>query len=242
MSNTIVNKKQHLGEAGFTLIEMMIALVLGLFVTAVIITVFSTNVRSSTENIKMIRLNQELRGAMTMMVDELKRHGYSSNSTNPDFMKEFNVSFTTTSTCIRYSYDEINRPSPAVDGVRDDDERFGFKLEGNEVKWVRSGGAVGALGTPNCGTGWQAITDPNLASITTLNFDITGSTNSESFPCTVTGTCTGSEALTTSNGVSVYDVTITLTGTTDLPHSSPANDPRRTLIEMVRIRNEAPKN
>jgi len=225
------NKKQPLGEAGFTLIEMMIALVLGLFVTAVIITVFSTNVRSSTENIKMIRLNQELRGVMTMMVDELKRHGYSSDSTNADFMEGFNVS----STCIRYSYDEINRPSPAVDGAQDSDERFGFKLENNEVKWVKSGGNVGVFGTPSCGgSGWLSVTDPNIASITTLNFDIIGSANSEG--------AVGDAAFSTTNGVSVYDVTITLTGTTDLPHSSDASDPRRTLIETVRIRNEAPKN
>jgi len=210
----------------------MIAMVLGLFVTAVIITVFSTNVRSSTESIKMIRLNQELRGAMTMMVDELKRHGYSSESTNSDFMDDFNAS----SSCVRYSYDETNRsPSGSeVDGARDDDERFGFKLENSTIEWTRSGGAIGStLGSPNCDNGsWTAITDPNLANITTLNFDFSGSAN-------INGT-TGLDTLSATTDTSVYEITITLTGTTDLPHSS--TDPRRTISETVRIRNEAPKN
>ncbi|MDX2424891.1 MAG: prepilin-type N-terminal cleavage/methylation domain-containing protein [Cycloclasticus sp.] len=217
----MLNKKQ----AGLTLIEMMIAMVLGLFVTAVIITVFSTNVRSSTENIKMIRLNQELRGVMTLMSDELKRSGYSSDPSVGDFIEDFNVS----PTCIRYSYDENG------DAIRDPDERFGFKLENNTVKWTASGGDPNTPPTaPDCGNGtWTDITDPNLASITTLNFDLGGSVN--------TNGLTSLDALTATTGVSVYNVTVTLTGTTDLPHSSDANDPRRTMTETVRIRNEAPK-
>jgi len=222
-------------QAGLTLIEMMIAMVLGLFVIAVIITVFSTNVRSSTESIKMIRLNQELRGVMTMMVDELKRHGYSSSfPTTSTFMNDLNID----STCIRYSYDEINRdPSGSeVDGAQDTDERFGFKLENNIVMWTRSGGDVGATkGIPDCDNGaWEPLTIVNIASITALDFNYTGSTNSQDI--------SGEPALTTSSGTSAYEVTITLTGTTDLPHSSPANDPSRTIIETIRLRNDHPKD
>jgi len=224
----MINQKQ----TGLTLIEMMIAMVLGLFVTAVIITVFSTNVRSSTENIKMIRLNQELRGVMTMMVDELKRAGYSADPSNSDFMDDFNVS----TTCLRYSYDENG------DAIRNSNERFGFKLENNTVKWTASGGDPNTPPTaPDCGTGsWTDITDPNLAFITTLDpddsyFDITGSVNTDSIS-------TGLSAITATSGVSIYEVAITITGSTDLPHSSNANDPHRTIVETVRIRNDVPKD
>jgi type II secretory pathway component PulJ len=210
-------------QTGLTLIEMMIALVLGLFIVGVIITVFSTNVRSSTENIKMIRLNQELRGVMTMMVDELKRAGYSNEPTVTAFMDELNF----TTTCARYSYDEDDSASPG-DTAPDTDERFGFRLNSNTIEWARN-----ATGTGCTGGDWTEITDTDLASITTLDFDIAGSVNT-------LGT-TGSDTFTTTSGVSVYEVTITLTGTTDLPHSADANDPRRTMTETVRIRNEAPK-
>ena len=209
------NKKQ----AGLTLIEMMIAMVLGLFVVGVIITVFSTNVRSSTENIKMIRLNQELRGVMTLMSDELKRAGYSADPDEDDFMEDLNF----TSTCARYSYDDNS------DNTQDANERFAFRLTGNIVEWSRN---VTSADCSSAGT-WDDLTDPNLASITTLDFDLTGSAN--------TNGETGLTALTTTTGVSVYEVTITLTGTTDLPHSSDANDPRRTVTETIRMRNEDPK-
>jgi len=202
---------------------MLIAMVLGLFVTAVIITVFSTNVRSNNENMKMIRLNQELRAAMTLISDELKRNGYSASAVIPTFMQQTNF----TSTCANYSYD-INSNSSY-----DTSEHFGFRLDetDNEIDW----GTGLTLDTPGCATGtWQAITDNNIATITTLNFDISGSAN--------TNGVSGITALTTTSGVSVYDVTITLTGTTDLPHSSDANDPRRTITETIRVRNEDPKD
>lgn len=227
-------------QTGLTLIEMMIAMVLGLFVTAVIITVFSTNVRSSTENIKMIRLNQELRGVMTFMSNELKRAGYSGRATVDDFMDDFNAPDPATAprSCIRYAYDEDADAGVVADagGTNPENrERFGFTLHENTVKWINSGGAIGAMGNPTCDTDlpWEDLTDPNIAFITTLDFNITDSVN--------TLGDTGSDTFTATGGVNIYEVTITLTGTTDLPHSSDANDPRRTMIETIRIRNEAPK-
>jgi len=211
----MINQKQ----TGLTLVEMMIAMVLGLFVTAVIITVFSTNVRSSTENIKMIRLNQELRGAMTLISDEFKKAGYSASASVTTFMDRTNFP---TSTCAGYSYD-VNG-----DGVPAQSEHYGFRLIDDEVEW---GSSLDETDT-DCSTGsWQAITDSNIASITTLNFDITGSVN--------TLGDTAEDAFSAPSGVSIYEVKVTLTGTTNLPHST--NDPRRTMTENIRIRNEAPK-
>jgi prepilin-type N-terminal cleavage/methylation domain-containing protein len=207
-------------QKGLTLIEMMIAMVLGIFVSSVIITVFSTNVRSNVQNMKMIRLNQELRGAMTFMVDELKKAGYSADPTNPAFMASLDVS----TSCILYSYDLNNN------GSRDADERFGFGLDtgSNQIRW--SDNAAKA----DCPTFGGSITDANMAEITTLDFSFDGSANNNG--------AEGITALTTSFGVSVYDLTITLTGTIDLPHDSTSNDPRRTITETIRLRNDDPKN
>ena len=208
-------------QKGLTLVEMMIAMVLGLFVTAVIITVFSTNVRSSTENIKMIRLNQELRGAMTFMVDEIKRAGYSADPGNAIFMSTLSTRWVNSS-CFLYSYDNDS------DGAQGTDEHFGFQLDtvAKQIKWASDADNGCAFG--------ESITDANMAEITALKFDLSGSVN-------INGV-TSLDAFTTTTGVSVYDVTITLTGTTDLPHSSVANDPRRTVTETIRIRNDAPKD
>jgi len=210
-------------QSGVTLIEMMIAMVLGLFVTGAIISVFLTSVKTNTENLKMIRLNQELRGVMTFMVDELKRAGYSADPDNNSFINAFDAS---TASCILYSYDEnndgiLNTAAPAPI------EKFGFRLVENEIKWTRNTAADG------CDFTGQSITDTNMAKITTLTFDVTGSANTE-------GT-TGSDTFSATTGVSIYEVAITLTGTTDLAFNSDANDPSRTIEETIRIRNEAPK-
>jgi len=218
-------------QKGLTLIEMMIAMVLGLFVTAVIISVFSTNVRTNVENIKMIRLNQELRGTMTFMVDELKRSGYSAFPVTATFMSDLN--FTPTSepaACARYSYDEDASGSQSSSS-----ERFGFKLVNNEIKWSRNAGDIGPLGDADCSNGaWESITSDGVSTITALDFDLAGSVNSDSL--------IGDAALTTASGTSVYEITITITGSTDLPHSSNANDPSRTITETIRIRNDHPKD
>ncbi|ORU92259.1 MAG: type IV pilin [Cycloclasticus sp. symbiont of Bathymodiolus heckerae] len=208
--------KNNYKQKGLTLIELMIAMILGIFVTAVIITVFSTTVRSNVENMKMIRLNQELRGAMSFMVDELKRAGYSADPNNDSFMSAFNAS---TASCILYSYDDD-------DGARKttgtNQEEFGFRLDSNQIRWARDT-------ADSCTFTGESITDANMAEITVLTFDISGSVNNQGV--------SGFAAVPPVSGVSVYDITITLTGTTDLPHSPDAS---RTITETIRVRNDAP--
>lgn len=198
-------------QKGLTLIELMIAMTLGIFVTGVIVTVFTTIVRSNVENMKMIRLNQELRGAMTFMVDEIKRTGYSADPAESAFMTAF---YPVNSSCILYSYDNDG------DGLRDSDEHFGFRLDTSvdQIKWASNA-------TDSCSFG-EPITDVNMAEITMLYFDLTGSINDH-----------GSADIPPTSGVSVYDVTITLSGTIDLPHGP---NPTRTLTETIRVRNDAP--
>jgi len=208
-------------QCGLTLVEMLIALVLGLFVTAVIITVFSTNVRSSNENIRMIRLNQELRATMSLMTDELKRAGYSADPNNSDFMSEIDIS--DDRECIKFAYD-LNSNSSL-----DNSEKIGYLLTTDTVKRKTN------ISDCTDSTGWVSVTTVDISRITTLEFNIDNSIN------TVVGV-SSKAAWTTITGLSVYDVTITLTGTTDLPHSSDANDPRRTITETIRIRNEDPKD
>jgi len=210
----------HDNQKGLTLIEMMIAMVLGLFVTAIILTVFSSTVRSNVENMKMIRLNQELRGAMTFMADELKRAGYSADTSNTNFMSSLSTKWVNSS-CFLYSYDNNS------DGTQDSNEHFGFRLDSSiyQIKWASDADSGCTFG--------ESITDSNMAKITRLYFDISGSVNTDG-PTT--------NAFTETDGVSVYDVTITLTGSTDLPHSSTPNDPIRTIKETIRIRNDAPKD
>lgn len=133
-------------QKGITLIELMIALILALLVTAAILTIFISNVKSSAENVQMMQLNQELRAAMNFMSDELKRHGYSSDSTS-SAMNTLQPAPNTTSNCVRYGY----TASGAVQTIR------GFWLDAGSLQWCSDNNAACGGG---CGAGWQPITSP----------------------------------------------------------------------------------
>jgi len=167
-------------QRGVTLIEMMIAMVLGLFVTGAIITVFVSNVISTTDNVRMIQLNQELRASLAFISDEMKRAGYSSDSdsTYMDTLAAFDDDGDGLNDCFIYAYDS-NSSGGAVTAA----ETFGFRLENNELFW-------GNNATNACNFG-DELTDSAIASITaftlTFNAVTAGAVNVNQLDVTITG-------------------------------------------------------
>jgi len=149
-------------QQGLTLIEMMIAMIIGIILSGAIITIFISNLKSATDTIRMTRLNQELRGVMTLISDEIKRAGYSSDSTVTAFNDDFN--YDVGSTCLRYSYDEDGN------GTQEADERFGFQLNNSAIRWTNR-----VTSNTCAGTGWQSITDTAIATITAFTVDLPAS-------------------------------------------------------------------
>lgn len=60
-------------QSGFGLVELMIGLAVGLIVVAAAMSLLSTSMARSNDNIKMTRLDQELRQVMSMLSRDLKR-------------------------------------------------------------------------------------------------------------------------------------------------------------------------
>jgi type II secretory pathway component PulJ len=60
-------------QAGFGLVELMIGILVGMIVVAAATSMLSTTMASSNDNIKMTRLDQEMRQVMTMLSRDLKR-------------------------------------------------------------------------------------------------------------------------------------------------------------------------
>jgi Tfp pilus assembly protein PilW len=122
----------HHKQLGLTLVEIMIAMVLGILLMGAVITIFTTTVKSSVENIRMVHLNQELRMLMGLISDELKRAGYSGDPNNHDFRNALN--WDPGSNCLRYAYD-VNG-----DGTLDpNDESFAFQYlpDAAIIRWGR---------------------------------------------------------------------------------------------------------
>lgn len=67
---------------GFSLIELMIALVVGLVVSGAVLAFTLASMKSNSEYILSTRLTQELRNSMDLVTRDLRRAGYDENALN----------------------------------------------------------------------------------------------------------------------------------------------------------------
>ena len=69
-------------QPGFSLIELMIAIALGLVIITGVVYLTSGTIRTNIETLRTTRLEQELRGVLLMLNRDLKRAGHYANSGN----------------------------------------------------------------------------------------------------------------------------------------------------------------
>lgn len=125
-------------QMGFTLIEIMIALLLGLIVIGATISVYIASVKGSADVIKSARLNYDLDSALSLMANDIRRAGYwggavagSNPADNPFMQANTNLRISDPPNCIEYTYDS---ESPIGNGNVNDTEYYGFKLNGTSLQ------------------------------------------------------------------------------------------------------------
>jgi len=169
-------KKQN----GYTLIELMIAIALGLIVVGATIAIYISAVGSSSSTIKSARLNHDLEAVMALMISDIKRSGYWGGAVvgvdsrnNPFTAAATNINIPI-STCILYSYDADG------DGAVDDNEHYGFRLIDNTLKMRKTGATTNSA---DCSDGaWDEFIDGNQLTITALNFSLAPVAAATPFP------------------------------------------------------------
>ncbi|UHQ19611.1 prepilin-type N-terminal cleavage/methylation domain-containing protein [Lysobacter sp. KIS68-7] len=133
---------------GFSLVEMMVALVLGLLVVAAVLAFIFSLIRANSETVLSMRLNQEMRATMSLIAADIRRArslsdpiaavGQGGVVTNP--YSNIDVS---TANCMRYSYSESTGGATNYRALR---------LDNGKVVLVRAATAAGAActsaGTP----------------------------------------------------------------------------------------------
>jgi prepilin-type N-terminal cleavage/methylation domain-containing protein len=67
-------------QRGFSLIELMVALVVGLIVSGALLAFTISSVRANAEYVSAARLTQELRSVGQLIDSELRRAGYDEDS------------------------------------------------------------------------------------------------------------------------------------------------------------------
>jgi prepilin-type N-terminal cleavage/methylation domain-containing protein len=217
---------------GFTLIELMVSLVLGMVVIGGVMGVFISTYQANAQNIKAIRLNEEMRAVMSMITRDVRRagaRGFAWNSstvnwyaTNPlSTAVAWAVSNTPAgnNSCLRFAYAVSASASNYV----------GYRLVTDNGKPVIKMYASSSASNWKCdGNNWQPVTDPEIAWIQSLVF-----------------TATTEPGVT---GVAVRTVTVNLRAATHTRSTDPSTQTAncndidvvcRQLVEKIRVRNDA---
>lgn len=161
-------------QRGLSLMETMIAMAVGLVVTAAMIAMMANTLGSGTRTIEMSRLQQEMRAAMQLVTRDVRRSAYTaeailcfgnidcgSDGTFPNGLAG-DLVLSSNNDCVIFEMDRDH------DGDPTDDAPGGFRLE-------TSNDGVGVIqmwtgtGDPGCGSdnsGWVSVTDPEFVDVT----------------------------------------------------------------------------
>lgn len=211
-------------ENGFTFIELLIALVVNIILLSALLAVFANNLGHYTKVINIDTLTQQLQIAMNLMENDIRRAGYWSNASNdintgqnnnPFMATGVDVQINGTNNCILFAYDYNSDGSlPNVSSAYDD-ERYGFRLNGQTLQTRPPGAAFDCNAGSNA---WESITNNGLIQITALTFTLSSVT------------VPPGQA---SNTMNLRTVTISITG--QLTTNTAVT---KTLTQQVRIRND----
>ncbi len=65
---------------GFSLIELMVAMVVGLFVAAIVATMYVSIIRANSTTVQLSRLNIDMQAALDIIARDIQRTGYASGA------------------------------------------------------------------------------------------------------------------------------------------------------------------
>lgn len=207
---------------GFTLVELMIALVVSAILFTAMTAVFTANMKQYQKTMNIDRLNQQLESVLSLMSQDIRRAGYWSNASgdigtntnnNPFVAAATDISVNAAKNCILFTYDHNKSGAlPAINSGTDDD-RYGYQLSGGAIQIRPVSGSFSCAAT-----NWENMTDTNVVNITALVFTLNTST-------VTTGPGT--------QGITIRDVTISITG--QLANDATVSN---TLTQNVRILND----
>lgn len=153
----LINAKQ----AGFSLIELMISMAVGIMLTSGAIGIFTGSMKNNYEFVSRAKLDQDLQGVLNLIAKETRRAGYDANIPIGS-SSDFGIDANSTSTCLLYSYDSN---TSGTLGQVDSAEQYGIRFNSSTNKIL-----FGSKVTACSGTGWSAINDANTVQITSLSF------------------------------------------------------------------------
>ena len=118
-------------QQGLSIIEVLVGLAISIIIAVAILGIFTNTLVSSQRVLEKGKLDLELQAIMDIIVSDVQRSGYwlnaTTSKTNPFMSDTDDITVNAGSDCVTYTYD-LN-----ADGTVQDNERFGFRKNGNNV-------------------------------------------------------------------------------------------------------------
>ena len=164
-------------QAGFSLMEAVVAMSISLVVTASMVAMMANSLGSTSRIVNMTKLSDDLRSTMQMLTRDVRRASYNANAMfcygNENCFSDGSVTLAgdlvinNAQDCFTFQLDRLH------DGNSTNDAAGGFRR--------RVEGDVGALemwtgnNAPNCAAGaggnWVRVTNPDSMNITAFNIN-----------------------------------------------------------------------
>ena len=221
-------KTKRISQGGFSLVEMMVALVAGLIVSGAALAFLMSSMRSNGEYVQSTRLTQELRNTLDLAARDLRRAGYDDDALR--YMATGAISPLATiqlnnagaaNSCIIYAYDRaagtpgqvdtaagevraLRRVTATVNGVNNVGIIEYAESTGTTKPLCNDASATYTSYPPACNGVWCPLSDPSTLNVT--EFKVT-----DNSPADITS---GSRTMRIRN----FQVTVTgmLVGSTDV--------------------------
>lgn len=232
--------------AGFSLVEMMIAMAVSLIVTAAVVSMTVSMSGNATQSVRYSRLTQDMRTVASVIERDLRRAGHNVNAINQvrtgttaDVHSRLlldDADGDGVGSCITFGYDTLDLgdrdSTPGVISAADPREWRGFRrnvVNGVGVVEMRAGGAGVGNACAAGGHNWVALTDPAVLDVLALDFDMSNS--AEAVAATVPDPLNPAASVTALVGVRSVLMTLQARSVVD-----PVNS--RELRQWIRIRAE----
>jgi prepilin peptidase dependent protein B len=162
VKNTLKLRHTHIGVS---LIELMISITLGVLLMLAATAMTTSSMVMNADTLKSARLNQDLDSVLQVMVNDIRRAGYSGAV--PDFFEgKESLYIKDDNSCVLYAYDTIEDG-----GALEAADMLGFKLDNGAIFMRTSCNNEDNVDcATNCSVdpdGWVALTDVNVIDIST---------------------------------------------------------------------------
>lgn len=199
----MLNMTYRRRQTGLSIVELLVGSAVALIVVIGSFAFYMSTMRSGLSSQRQLRLTQETRAVLDILLQEVRRAGYWANAanggTNPFTVRTAGsgTDLFVQNNCLLYTYDATFLASNTSGSV-DSRDYFGFRLNGTTMQMLPDNPGYTDTSRASCDNlAWQNLTDGTDVSITEMTSSVKykclhqtsplTATNNEATPCSTSG-------------------------------------------------------